>query len=114
MDRHITDRDRMKGLLDGKGTFPPVRVFVSGASREKKTEPLVIRVVDEGCGIPKEGMDRIWTYLFTTVDPQNQEWLFDDKYKNCSRPPGRLSASGTGLSRARMTCRYFGGSGSCS
>ena len=46
------------------GRLPPVRVVIAEGE-----EDVTIKVSDEGGGIPRSGIDRIWTYLYSTAEP---------------------------------------------
>lgn len=79
----------------GKGDPPPVRVVIAGGM-----EDVAIKVSDVGGGIPRSGIDRIWTYAYTTA--QNSPGPYMDE--------GDIMAGlGYGLPLSRLYARYFGG-----
>lgn len=81
-------------------SLPVIRVvFAEG------TEDITIKVSDEGGGIPRSGMDRIWTYLYTTAKPPLRERA--DPYTSDFLAP--LAGLGYGLPISRLYARYFGG-----
>lgn len=41
---------------------PPIRLVVAEGN-----EDVTVKVSDEGGGIPRSGMNRIWTYLYSTA-----------------------------------------------
>ena len=45
---------------------PPVQVIIADG---ENNEDVVIKISDEGGGIPRSHMPRIWSYLFTTATP---------------------------------------------
>lgn len=44
--------------------MPPIRIIIADG---EFNEDVVIKVSDEGGGIPRSHMKRIWSYLFTTA-----------------------------------------------
>ena len=54
------------------GDFPPIKVVIADG---KDNEDVVIKVSDEGGGIPRSNLKKIWSYLFTTADPSIQEGM---------------------------------------
>jgi len=85
-------------------TFPPVSVIIADG---KDNEDLTIKVSDEGGGIPRSHIQRIWSYLFTTADPAIQEAsLFASEDHSIDSP---LAGLGYGLPISRSYARYFGG-----
>jgi pyruvate dehydrogenase kinase 2/3/4 len=73
---------------------------------------VVIKVSDEGGGIRRSNINRIWSYLFTTADPSVIESMLGkdstDELKDfdVSSP---LAGLGYGLPISRNYARYFGG-----
>jgi pyruvate dehydrogenase kinase 2/3/4 len=47
-----------------------IKVIIADGS---DNEDVVIKVSDEGGGIPRSNVKKIWSYLFTTADPSIQE-----------------------------------------
>jgi pyruvate dehydrogenase kinase 2/3/4 len=68
-------------------------------------EDATIKVSDEGGGIPRSGMSRIWTYLYTTAIPPDS--LADTPYHSDFHAP--FAGLGYGLPISRLYARYFGG-----
>jgi len=69
----------------------------------ESNEDVVIKVSDEGGGIPRSHMPRIFSYLFTTATP-----AFDaDHGDHGTDSP--LAGLGYGLPISRTYARYFGG-----
>ena len=89
--------------------LPPVQVVIADGT---ENEDVVIRVADEGGGIPRSQIDKIWSYLFTTADEKVQKEfvgdVLDDKKKDHSQE-APLAGLGYGLPISRGYCRYFGG-----
>ncbi|GAQ87906.1 pyruvate dehydrogenase kinase [Klebsormidium nitens] len=73
---------------------PPIRVVVADG-----LEDVTIKISDEGGGIPRSGMPKIWTYMYTTAQsvaaPDNM--------------PAVLAGYGYGLPVSRLYAKYFGG-----
>ena len=72
---------------------------------------MVIKVSDEGGGIRRSNMSRIWSYLYTTADPSVVERMIradgdDVKDFGISSP---LAGLGYGLPIARNYARCFEG-----
>ena len=83
----------------------------------EENEDVVIKVSDEGGGIARSHMPRIWSYLFTTADPAIQKGFVDGGSEDGSAGGGGsafgtqspLAGLGFGLPISRNYARYFGG-----
>lgn len=78
-------------------TMPPIEIVIAGGK-----EDCVIKVSDEGGGIPRSAIKNIWSYQFSTSQERPssvEEWTFRKSF----------SGSGYGLPIARVFARYFGG-----
>lgn len=84
--------------------FPPIKVIIADGN---DNEDVVIKVSDEGGGIPRSNMKKIWSYLFTTADPSIQQDMVGDQGDHSTDSP--LAGLGYGLPISRSYCRYFGG-----
>lgn len=84
--------------------FPPIKVVIADGN---DNEDVVIKVSDEGGGISRSNMEKIWSYLFTTADPKIQKGMIGQKGENETNAP--LAGLGYGLPISRSYCRYFGG-----
>ena len=83
--------------------LPSVAVVIADGD---ENEDVVIKVMDEGGGIPRSQMEKIWSYLFTTADPKIQEAFIGDNDHGNESP---IAGLGYGLPISRSYCRYFGG-----
>ena len=63
---------------------------------------------DEGGGIKRSSMNRIWSYLYTTADPKILDSMLNTETRDfdTSSP---LAGLGYGLPISRNYARYFGG-----
>ena len=80
--------------------LPLIRIVIAEGH-----EDVTLKVSDEGGGIPRSGMSRIWTYLYTTAllpDPNA-----DTPYHSDFHAP--FAGLGYGLPISRLYARYFGG-----
>ena len=95
MDRHLHS-----------DMVPPVEVVIADG---KDNEDVVIKISDEGGGIPRSQVDKIWSYLFTTANRNVQQSFIagDNNKDHCNESP--LAGLGYGLPISRGYCRYFGG-----
>lgn len=84
--------------------LPVVRVIIADGT---ENEDVVIKVADEGGGIPRSQTDKIWSYLYTTASPKVQQSFIGDESDFSKQSP--LAGLGYGLPIARSYCRYFGG-----
>jgi len=80
--------------------LPSIRVVVAEGN-----EDVTIKVSDEGGGIPRSGISRIWTYLYTTASPP--QLSADSPYYSDFQAP--MAGLGYGLPISRLYARYFGG-----
>eukprot|EP00899_Mesostigma_viride_P012908 jgi/Mesvir1/21618/Mv04041-RA.1 len=78
---------------------PPIRVIVANGD-----EDVTVKISDEGGGIPRSGMPKIWTYLYSTAHalPSNVDL-------ETTELPALLAGYGYGLPLSRLYARYFGG-----
>lgn len=60
---------RATAEFHGTENMPPIRIVIADG---EDNEDVVIKVSDEGGGIARSHIMRIWSYLFTTADPEIQ------------------------------------------
>ena len=65
-----------------------------------------VQVSDEGGGIPRSGMPRIWTYLYSTAESPMEAMELESEGAD---GPAALAGYGYGLPISRLYARYFGG-----
>ncbi|XP_078446668.1 pyruvate dehydrogenase kinase [Wolffia australiana] len=84
-------------FMDSEREAPPVRIIVADG-----LEDVTIKISDEGGGIPRSGLPKIFTYLYSTAkDPVGE----DSDYGTSSI----MAGYGCGLPISRLYARYFGG-----
>jgi pyruvate dehydrogenase kinase 2/3/4 len=83
--------------------LPNVTVVIADGT---DNEDVVIKISDQGGGIARSQVDKIWSYLFTTADPKIQEAFIGEKDHSSNSP---IAGFGYGLPISRSYCRYFGG-----
>ncbi len=92
--------------MENSSKWPPVEVIIADGS---ENEDVVIKIADEGGGIKRSNMKKIWSYLFTTADPSIQNALIpkDDSADHSVNAP--IAGLGYGLPISKSYARYFGG-----
>jgi len=101
-------KNSMRATVEWHGVdaeFPPIKVIIADGN---DNEDVVIKVSDEGGGIPRSNTKKIWSYLFTTADPTIQDGMVGDHQGDHSTD-SPLAGLGYGLPISRSYCRYFGG-----
>lgn len=81
----------------GREKLPRVHVVIAGGM-----EDVSIKITDQGGGIPRSGMKRIWRYAYTTASAED----VDDYRRGDSTI---MAGLGYGLPLSRLYARYFGG-----
>ncbi|KAK9717452.1 [Pyruvate dehydrogenase (acetyl-transferring)] kinase isozyme 2 [Basidiobolus ranarum] len=84
---------------DPDDAYPPIKIIVAEGK-----EDITIKVSDEGGGIPRSGLPRVWTYMYTTASTPS---LDPDFNRSDFKAP--LAGFGYGLPLSRLYARYFGG-----
>ncbi|KAJ4721896.1 Pyruvate dehydrogenase (Acetyl-transferring) kinase mitochondrial [Melia azedarach] len=85
-------------FMDSDKVSPPVRIIVADG-----LEDVTIKVSDEGGGIPRSGLPKIFTYLYSTArNPL-------DESSDLAADMGTMAGYGYGLPISRLYARYFGG-----
>nr|GEW42253.1 pyruvate dehydrogenase (acetyl-transferring) kinase, mitochondrial [Tanacetum cinerariifolium]GEW43333.1 pyruvate dehydrogenase (acetyl-transferring) kinase, mitochondrial [Tanacetum cinerariifolium] len=84
--------------MDSDKVAPPIRIVVADG-----VEDVTIKVSDEGGGIARSGLPKIFTYLYSTADNPINERLDDET------DVVTMAGYGYGLPISRLYARYFGG-----
>lgn len=85
---------------------PPVQVIIADGDAN---EDVVIKVADEGGGIARSQVDKIWSYLYTTASPKVQQSFIGSTQVVDHSRASPLAGLGYGLPISRGYSRYFGG-----
>jgi pyruvate dehydrogenase kinase 2/3/4 len=103
-------KNSMRATVEWHGIdadYPPIKVVIADSD---SNEDVIIKVSDEGGGIPRSNMKKIWSYLFTTADPSIQEGMVGTASHSVDHGiDAPLAGLGYGLPISRTYCRYFGG-----
>ncbi|KAM0984648.1 pyruvate dehydrogenase (acetyl-transferring) kinase, mitochondrial-like [Malus sylvestris] len=84
-------------FMDSDKVAPPVKLIVADG-----IEDVTIKVSDEGGGIPRSGLPKIFTYLYSTAsNPLDSDLSEADAVT--------MAGYGYGLPISRLYARYFGG-----
>ncbi len=98
-------KNSMRAVVELHGprseALPMIRVVLAEGE-----EDVTIKISDEGGGIPRSDIPRIWSYLYTTAEPLSLEHLDSPSRSDFYAP---LAGLGTGLPISRLYARYFGG-----
>ncbi|OVA16660.1 Histidine kinase-like ATPase [Macleaya cordata] len=85
--------------MDSDQVAPPIRIIVADG-----IEDVTIKISDEGGGIPRRGLQKLFTYLYSTAKNPLDENL------NFGSPDAvTMAGYGCGLPICRLYARYFGG-----
>lgn len=85
--------------LESDQVAPPIKIIVADG-----IEDVTIKVSDEGGGIPRSGLPKIFTYLYTT-----SENPLDDHSDVGTANNVTMAGYGYGLPISRLYAKYFGG-----
>ncbi|KAL1211852.1 [Pyruvate dehydrogenase (acetyl-transferring)] kinase [Cardamine amara subsp. amara] len=86
--------------VDSDRVAPPIRIIVADG-----IEDVTIKVSDEGGGIPRSGLPKIFTYLYSTA----RNPLVEELDLGIADVPVTMAGYGYGLPISRLYARYFGG-----
>ncbi|KAD5507951.1 hypothetical protein E3N88_15654 [Mikania micrantha] len=86
-------------FMDSDKIAPPIRIIVADG-----LEDVTIKVSDEGGGIPRSGLPRIFTYLYSTAKNP-----LDEQADLGTADVATMAGYGFGLPISRLYARYFGG-----
>ena len=99
-------KNSMRAVVEFHGVdnpLPTIRIIIADGERN---EDVSIKISDEGGGIPRSAMPRIWSYLYTTADNAAFERMEMPHDFGGDAP---LAGLGYGLPISRLFARYFGG-----
>jgi pyruvate dehydrogenase kinase 2/3/4 len=91
----------------GVDKMPPIKVVIADG---EKNEDVVIKISDEGGGIRRTSLPRIWSYLYTTADQKIVEEVLNSSESGTDfSTSSPLAGLGYGLPISRAYARFFGG-----
>merc|ERR1711871_13493 len=91
-------KNSMRAMLEVHGDdSPPVQVVIAEGD-----SMMTIKISDEGGGIPRQGLHKLWTYSFTTASS-----TAGDVTSASTVAP--MAGFGHGLPLSRLYARYWGG-----
>lgn len=105
-------KNSMRATVDTHGIddMPPIRIIIADAD---DNEDVVIKISDEGGGIKRSDIHKIWSYLFTTADPEILESVLTESLDGAGAADhsttSPLAGLGYGIPISRNYARYFGG-----
>jgi pyruvate dehydrogenase kinase 2/3/4 len=94
----------------GQDVFPPIKVIIADGQ-----EDVTLKIADEGGGIPRSSLPKIWTYMFTTATIPPEALIQEEYHPGGGSEHPRavgmdpLAGFGYGLPLSRLYARYFGG-----
>jgi len=97
-------KNSMRAVVEFHQTdnLPPIRVIVAD---HEENEDVSLKISDEGGGIKRSFMPKVWSYTFTTVTKDVwEENVYADFGRNTP-----MAGFGYGLPLSRLYSRYFGG-----
>ncbi|XP_043724910.1 pyruvate dehydrogenase (acetyl-transferring) kinase, mitochondrial-like isoform X2 [Telopea speciosissima] len=86
-------------FMDSDKVAPPIRIIVADG-----IEDVTIKISDEGGGIARSGLPKIFTYLYSTATNP-----LDEQSDLVSTDGVTMAGYGYGLPISRLYARYFGG-----
>lgn len=101
-------KNSMRATVDSHGidNMPPIRIIIADAL---DNDDVVIKISDEGGGIKRTEMHKIWSYLYTTADPTILESVLQTADFADHAVTSPLAGLGYGIPISRNYARYFGG-----
>ncbi|RHZ09292.1 hypothetical protein DYB37_006707 [Aphanomyces astaci] len=101
-------KNSMRAVVEFHGVdnpLPPIKLVVADGD---DNEDVSIKISDEGGGIPRSALPRIWSYMYTTANEQAFASLEGDTPMDFGGE-SPLAGLGYGLPISRLFARYFGG-----
>lgn len=104
-------KNSMRATIETHGidSMKPIRVIIADG---EDNEDVVIKVSDEGGGIKRSNMHRVFSYLYTTADPSVVSKMLATHSEDDLKDHGKaspLAGLGYGLPIARCYARCFEG-----
>lgn len=96
-------KNSLRAVVDSYGVdcedFPPVKVVIAQGD-----EDITVKISDEGGGIPRRAVQKVWTYMYTTA--KDTPTLEPESRGDFKAP---MAGFGYGLPVSRLYAQYFGG-----
>ncbi len=103
VEHHYNTHEKINlSPLSNYEEFPEVVVIIADNT---ENEDVIIKISDQGGGIPRSQMEKIWSYLFTTANPNIQSGFLNHQQNDSLI----LAGLGYGLPMSRAYARYFCG-----
>lgn len=105
-------KNSMRATVEKYGPGNPMPLIRIVIADGEDNEDVAIKISDEGGGIARSNINRVWSYLFTTADPEVLQEMLTNEDAAISRGfdiRSPLAGLGYGLPVARNYARYFGG-----
>ena len=87
-----------------RNSMPPVSISICRGDSD-----VTVRICDQGGGIGKEALGKIWNYGYTTVDETLTEMKNSFDLSSPANPQSKMAGLGFGLPLSKLHARYFGG-----
>ncbi|KAL4294041.1 hypothetical protein AHAS_Ahas18G0188400 [Arachis hypogaea] len=94
-------RSVQERFVDDDRVAPPVRIIIADG-----IEDVTIKISDEGGGIPRSGLPKLFTYLYSTA--KTNQLLDEDSDLGIANTV-TMAGYGHGLPISRLYAKYFGG-----
>lgn len=103
-------KNSMRATVETHGIdkMPSIKIVIADG---EDNEDVVLKVSDEGGGIKRSNIDRIWSYLYTTAHPSVLQRMLDDSSNDMKDfdTASPLAGLGYGLPISRNYARIFDG-----
>eukprot|EP01084_Bolivina_argentea_P119507 211872_1 len=92
------------GSIGSSDDLSPIECVIVAS---QQSDDVTIKISDQGGGISRENMEKIWYYSFTTIVPEEKPKITRLTAHEVDAQP--MSGFGYGLPLSRLYARYFGG-----
>ncbi|OQS04570.1 pyruvate dehydrogenase kinase [Thraustotheca clavata] len=102
-------KNSMRAVVEFHGVdnaLPAIKLIVADGDNN---EDVSIKISDEGGGIPRSALPRIWSYMYTTANSHVFESMIGESVPMDFGGESPLAGLGYGLPISRLFARYFGG-----
>ncbi|KDO34255.1 hypothetical protein SPRG_01441 [Saprolegnia parasitica CBS 223.65] len=102
-------KNSMRAVVEFHGVdnaLPAIKLIVADGDQN---EDVSLKISDEGGGIPRSALPRIWSYMYTTANSQAFDSMVGESMPMDFGGESPLAGLGYGLPISRLLTRYFGG-----